>query len=203
MPIVEDILTSTQKKLLPFVSTYKPQFVLVGGTSLALQLGHRRSIDFDLFAFHPFNTQQILQEVTTAKILQKVLVNGHNELTLLAGDVKFTWYFYQYSIDGSIDCKFARIPEMRTIGAMKLFALGGRAKWKDYVDLYFLLHQYSLEDLLLQAKKLFTAAFNEKLARVQLSYYDDVNYSEAVEYMPNFAVEDNEIKRFLTKISVS
>jgi len=203
MQIFNNILTPPQTKLLPFVKKYKSQFILVGGTSLALQIGHRRSVDFDLFSKNKFDTQRIIQEVKSAGILQKVLINGKDELTLLAGETKFTWYLYQYPIISSIDCGFAKIPDKKTIGAMKLFALGGRAKWKDYVDLYFLLQEYPLNQLINQAKKLFKMAFNEKLVRVQLSYFDDISYSEAVEYMPGFAVSDENIKKKLVKISVS
>ena len=43
-----EILSSSQKKLLPYVAQFKRSFYLVGGTAIALHLGHRESIDFDL-----------------------------------------------------------------------------------------------------------------------------------------------------------
>jgi len=83
--------------------------------------------------------------------------------------------------------------------------LGRRSKWKDYVDLYFLLKDYlSWNDMLSTAKKLFRGGFNERLFREQLCYFDDVDRSETVEYMDRkSSPEDHEIERFLTEVAVS
>ena len=45
----KEILTTSQRELLPFVKKFRKDFYLVGGTAIALQIGHRRSIDYDLF----------------------------------------------------------------------------------------------------------------------------------------------------------
>jgi len=55
----EEILEEKQKKLLTLLSKFSPQFGLVGGTAIALHLGHRRSIDFDLFTTVDFDTDKI------------------------------------------------------------------------------------------------------------------------------------------------
>jgi hypothetical protein len=47
-----EILTDKQKELLPLISQFKRNFYLVGGTAIALHLGHRESIDFDLFSYN-------------------------------------------------------------------------------------------------------------------------------------------------------
>jgi hypothetical protein len=51
----DNILTTNQKKLLPLIKKFSLDFYLVGGTAIALHLGHRRSIDFDLFTEKKFN----------------------------------------------------------------------------------------------------------------------------------------------------
>ena len=80
---------------------------------------------------------------------------------------------------------------------MKAYALGGRAKWKDYVDLYFILKDYySLQEISKRAKEIFQGFFNQKLFREQLSYFDDVDYSEDIEYVKK-SIGDDEIKNFL------
>ena len=93
------------------------------------------------------------------------------------------------------------MPELIDLAAMKAFALGGRAKWKDYVDMYFLLKDhFSIKEIEQRAEELFHTAFNAKLFRQQLTYYKDIDYSEAV----NFLKEDpgiEEIKRFLTDVA--
>jgi len=85
---------------------------------------------------------------------------------------------------------------------MKAYALSRRSKWKDYVDLYFLLKfKLSMEELIEKAGEIFSSHFNSKLFREQLCYLDDMDYSEAIEYMDH-APDDGEIKEFLESIAV-
>ena len=85
---------------------------------------------------------------------------------------------------------------------MKVHALGGRSKWKDYVDLYFIFKRYSLEEVSNLANKLFGGEFNERLLREQLAYYKDIDYTETIEYLKGMKVGDDEIKKTLTEISL-
>jgi len=61
------ILSKEQAKLLPFIKTFSSDFYLVGGTAIALQLEHRRSIDFDLFSDNIFNPLTIRNKILTNK----------------------------------------------------------------------------------------------------------------------------------------
>ena len=67
------------------------------------------------------------------------------------------------------------------------FALGRRSKWKDYVDLYFIITRFfSIKEIAGEAEKIFTSQFSEKLFRAQLAFHKDIDYSEEVEYViPN------------------
>ena len=88
--------------------------------------------------------------------------------------------------------------ELLPLTAMKAYALGRRAKWKDYVDLYFLLRDYyTLDQIVQKADSLFDQMFSGKLFRAQLAFHKDINYSEPVEYMPGFQVDVQAIKDFL------
>ncbi len=59
---------------------------------------------------------------------------------------------------------------------MKAFALGRRAKWRDYVDLYFILKDfYSIEEVAGEAMRIFPAQFPEKLFRQQLAFHKDID----------------------------
>ncbi|HRO76737.1 MAG TPA: hypothetical protein PLP27_11385 [Crocinitomicaceae bacterium] len=82
-------------------------------------------------------------------------------------------------------------------------ALGDRNKWKDYVDLYFLFkNHFTFDEIATEAEKLFNKnVFSKKLFKGQLSYFDDIDYSEAVDYLPNFEVSEEEIKNFLVEIA--
>ena len=85
---------------------------------------------------------------------------------------------------------------------MKAYALGGRNKWKDYVDLSFILKIHSLREVSDVATELFAGAFNERLFKEQLTYFDDIDYAEEVEYLPGFEVTQEEIKQFLSNVGM-
>ncbi|MBU2545328.1 hypothetical protein KKC65_02650 [Patescibacteria group bacterium] len=94
-------------------------------------------------------------------------------------------------------------PNLLTLASMKAFALGGRNKWKDYVDMYFILKDYyKISDIVKEAQKNFGSEFNEKLFRTQLSYFKDINYSEKVIYADGFEVDDKEIRKSLIEFSL-
>ena len=86
---------------------------------------------------------------------------------------------------------------------MKAYALSGRAKWKDYVDLYFLLRDhFSLLQVSEKSKELFSSFYNEKLFREQLCYFKDIDYSEKVDFVDQL-VSDDKIKHFLTNVATN
>ncbi|MCB6599156.1 hypothetical protein LI118_17050, partial [Erysipelatoclostridium ramosum] len=71
-----------------------------------------------------------------------------------------------------------KLPDLLTLAAMKAYALGRRAKWKDYVDLYFAMKDYfPISAIVKKAKGIFGAEFNEKIFRAQLAYFKDIDYS--------------------------
>ncbi len=203
--IYENILTKKQEQLLPLIKEFSKDFYLVGGTALALQIGHRRSIDFDLFNDKSFSPVSIRRKIARlGKTIDSIFSQGEGEFTGIIEGVKITFFYYPFTIERNVDFKeIIKMPDVLTIGAMKAYALGRRAKWKDYVDLYFILKKFSLKELVEKARAIFKKEFNEKLFRAQLSYFEDIDYSEEVEYMPGFKKDKEEIKRFLEKISLS
>ena len=85
---------------------------------------------------------------------------------------------------------------------MKAYALGRRSKWKDYVDLYFLLKEhFSIDEISARAEIIFGELFSAKMFRVQLSYFEDVDYSEEVEYLVSNPPSNLDIQTFLTEVS--
>lgn len=198
-------MTLEQIKLLPLLKLFRKDFGLVGGTAIALHIGHRRSIDFDLFSFKEFSNLRLKRLILKQAAIDNVLVNKRGEFTIIMTGVKATFFFYPFPIDYSEKFEnFITLPDLLTLSAMKAYALGQRAKWKDYVDLYFILKEhYSLTDLISKAREIFGNDFNEKIFRIQLSYFDDVSYSEDVIYLPGFEQSDEIIKKELIKFSIS
>ena len=200
----EEIMTKEQKKMLPLVGEFSDSFGLVGGTAIAFHLGHRRSVDFDLFSREKFGNQSLLNKIIELGGHDQIIVNKSGELTIMIKGVKFTFYHYPYDIEYSDKFGYRiKTPNLLTLAAMKAFALGLRAKWKDYVDLYFIIKDhFSISQISDKATSIFEG-FDEKLFRSQLAYFEGINYEEKVEYLPSFEVSDDIIKEELIKSSIS
>lgn len=124
-------------------------FHLVGGTALSLQLGHRNSIDLELFTAEvPFEKDSLL------KILQKIGPIGEIKTSptiigLLLNNVKCDFVCFPYPlIDPILMEDGIRMTTPREIAAMKINAISRRGAKKDFIDLYFLLRLFSLEEML-------------------------------------------------------
>lgn len=199
-----EVLTKEQIKLLPFVAEFSKDFGLVGGTAIALHLGHRRSVDFDLFSQKKFGNQSLLNKILRHFKTDEIIVNKLGELTLMIRGVKLTFYQFPFLLDYTETFDGIRLPNLLTLAAMKAFALGQRAKWKDYVDLYFIIkYHFSIKEISHKGKQFFENNFNEKLFRSQLAYFEGINYEEQVEFMPGFEVSDEIIRKALTEFSLA
>lgn len=86
---------------------------------------------------------------------------------------------------------------------MKAYALGRRSKWKDYVDLYFLLRDhFTISDITVEATRIFGELFSEKMFRSQLCYFDDIDYTENVDWLIPNPPTGNEIQKTLIEIAI-
>lgn len=201
----KEILTAEQVDLLPLVASFMKDFGLVGGTAIALQIGHRRSIDFDLFTASGFNNDRIRRAVVhNRKRIGSVVQDESGQFTFLIGTVQLTFFTYPFKLKFSERfAKTVRIPDLLTLAAMKAYALGRRAKWKDYVDLYFIINKFnSIQQIVRRGREIFKGEFNERIFRQQLSYFDDIDYSEEVTFLPGFEVSAATIKKELVKFSL-
>jgi hypothetical protein len=200
-----EILSEQQRELLPFVAQFKRSFYLVGGTAIALHIGHRHSIDFDLFTEKRLNKSRINQKVFELPYNKKTLFADVDQAHFYINEVKTTFFLYPYPVEHSEMLKdIISMPSLLSLAAMKAFALGRRAKWKDYVDLYFLLRDFfSVKKISMEAEKIFGQLFSEKLFREQLAFHKDIDYSESVEYLPDFEIAEQEVKDFLIETSLT
>ena len=182
----KEILNQNQINLLILLKEYKREYYMVGGTAIALHLGHRMSIDFDMFKLNTINKNKILEKIKVHNFEFKITRNVTEQLNLIINEVKFTFFQYPYKIEAKINFEnLIKIPDLITLAAMKAYALGRRSKWKDYVDLYFIL---------------VSGISIEEIFRIQLSFFDDIDFSEEVFYI-NEKIEVADIKKFLIKIS--
>ena len=199
-----NILNKNQVDLLNFISLFKREYYLVGGTAIALHIGHRESIDFDLFKLSSLRKNDIYKKIFTSKLNFKFGYENYEQLNLIINEVKFTFFSFPHKIPTNSEIKgVIKMPDLLTLAAMKAFALGRRAKWKDYVDLYFIIKGYhSLTEISEKAKELFGEMFSDKLFKMQLGYFKGISYAEEVTYLIPKPPTEQEIQDFLINCSI-
>ena len=97
-----NILNKEQFNQLKLLSQFKREYILVGGTAIALHIGHRKSIDFDLFKSTPVNPMKIKNTLAQKKIKYKLLFQNSNGLHLMVNNVKWTFFYYPFVIRRSV-----------------------------------------------------------------------------------------------------
>lgn len=198
-----NILSAEQKKLLGLLSSFSDQFYLSGGTAIALQIGHRQSIDFDLFKDSSINSNNVVKIIKNSNYsIQRTLENTGDEFTAIINNVKITFLYYPFAIDefNNFD-NYIQIPTLINLAAMKAYTLGRRPKWKDYVDLYFLFKSYfTIDEISEKAISIYGNLYNEKLFREQLCYFEDIDYSESVNYIDT-PLDKEVIKSYLIDVA--
>ncbi len=183
------------------------KFNLVGGTALALQLGHRISIDIDLFSKHDFDTKQIVS--TLSKIYKlNVVTEFDNSIiqkieypTNSGKFIKVDIIKYPYSlIKQPITIDGIRLLTKEDIIPMKLSAIGNRGSKKDFYDIYFLLQEYNLEEMFIMFEQKFPNVNYFHIIK-SLTYFDDAD----TELNPKMLIKTsweqvkNEIKKQVKK----
>lgn len=123
-------------------------FFLAGGTSLALQIGHRESYDLDFFSRTAFSTTDILLNLEDAFGANLVSRSEHI-LILFIREIKVDFVYHPYPLKNPIiEEDGIRLLHIEDIAAMKLSAVAGRGRKRDFFDLYFILREFSLPALL-------------------------------------------------------
>lgn len=198
-----EILNDAQRELLPLVAKFGREYYLVGGTAIALYLGHRRSIDYDLFKKAALKRKKNLDVIQASGFPYMVTYNTSGQMNLVVSGVKLTFFQYEFDIKpvtpfGSV----VKLPSLLDLAAMKAYALGRRSKWKDYVDLYFLIKDhFTIDQIADRASEIFGELFSGKMFRIQLSYFYDVDYTEDVDYLISNPPTDEQIKQYLITVS--
>jgi len=156
-------------------------FFLVGGTNLALQLGHRLSIDLDLFAYIPFETEYLVNHLINVYDIQTERVRGENTIVGRIAGVKVDMIAHIYPpLQNPIIVEGVRMYSLQDIAAMKLVAISDNGtRLKDFVDIAYLSTQMSLVQMLeYYATKYRNASPIHALRG--LAYFGDINFDESI-----------------------
>lgn len=173
----EKALTKNTKSVLSTLNasgTVK-NFYLAGGTALALYFGHRFSIDLDWFA-EKFDYTPIFRRQLEKFGKLSIDSESKNTFNGALNGVKISFFKYPYPLMSpksryKKNIFLAGIPD---IAAMKMEAIGSRGSYKDFIDVYFLLQKYSLEELLgFVRKKFANVDYNEAHLLKTLTYFED------------------------------
>ncbi len=157
-------------------------FILVGGTSLSLQLGHRISIDLDLFSVSAFNEVELSSYLTTQYGLELDFISHctvKGEIQGVQIDCiahQYPW-IKQYTEEGKV-----RLASINDISAMKLNAIAGNGtRIKDFIDIAYLSSLLSFADMLHAYEQKYKA--NAIIPLKAITFWDDINFSEPIKML--------------------
>lgn len=190
-PATLELLRKLQK--LPILNDTR----LVGGTALALQFGHRKSVDLDFFGHIDADSLDLQEALQTVGTLTTLKDSKNIHIYSLNG-VKIDIVNYTYSwLDDAIIKNDIRLASTKDIAAMKVTAIIGRGTMKDFVDIYYLLKKkYSMMDIL----NFYTQKYPDCsyfMAMKSLAYFDDADL-DIMPYMYADITWD-EIKEYIIK----
>lgn len=168
---------------------------LVGGTSLALQIGHRISVDLDLFGTLKGDSISLNKMLTTLKKTESlqqtenIHIYNINNIKVDIVNYPYPWLKPPLMQDG------ITLGVIEDIAAMKLSAITGRGSKKDFIDLYFILERYTLGELITFYKQKYSNGSTFQVLR-SLAYFDDAEE----EPMPRMLVNTDweEVKKTIS-----
>jgi len=197
------ILDKNRKDILPLFSSFTEiGFYLAGGTGLALQIGHRDSIDFDFFVYGDYDTNILKNKIEEVFKGHKIIFTQEEKNTvscLINDEIRLSFFGYKHNtIKPLIDTEYFKVASIPDIGCMKLSAITSRSVEKDYVDLYFILKTITLVELL-NFCSIKYPSLDENLLLKALVYFDDIK-EEKILFKEGHYVSLPEIKSYLQKI---
>jgi hypothetical protein len=195
------VLYRNTQEILDRLSRLKlpPRTYLAGGTGLALQLGHRISVDLDFFTPSKFDPERLAEEL---KVLINLQVEQSSRGTILGsiGSVRFSLFRYDYPVlfPFKMFCGIS-VADLKDIAPMKMATLPGRGKKRDFVDMYFLCRRFSLKKILALYRRKYRAGEVNNLIHLQKSlvYFPDAEADPMPRMLRPIVWE--EIKRYFEK----
>ncbi|HLD24673.1 MAG TPA: nucleotidyl transferase AbiEii/AbiGii toxin family protein [Patescibacteria group bacterium] len=193
------LLDSARQKVFHQLRMFEQDGYLAGGTALALQLNHRKSVDFDVFVKKPIGSS-LRRKIKTIFGDQPYEVNTTDQITFpLSVGIEITFLYYWYPhIRPLVSTTSLSLASVDDIIADKAHTLGRRALWRDYVDLFVVMkqHDMNIDHIITLASQKFEGEFVKEQFLEQISYFDDIAVVP-VEFIAR-SYTPEEIKTFLT-----
>lgn len=144
------VLNKDQQEIVKQLKLPKEEsFYLAGGTALALQIGHRTSIDFDFYTQKHFDSAQLADDLERAFPSLGVDFQEENTLRLKVEETELSFFYYRYPLIGELKgYQTLKLASEKDIGAMKITAIIQRGTKRDFIDIFYLLKRYQLDELI-------------------------------------------------------
>lgn len=172
--------------------------VLAGGTALALQLGHRKSLDLDFFTLENFKVDRILKEINLTGMTYQMLSEGKDFFTINLEGIKTSLFKYEYPfIEKPVIYENITIANLVDIAAMKIIAICQKGVKRDFIDLYFILQKIPFHLIVnCMVKKYGLERINPIIIGKSLIYFPDADTNPDPEYLKGFEMEWKEVRNF-------
>ncbi len=156
----------------PFLSN----FYLSGGTALSLQLGHRESEDLDFFSTQGFEPLTLQNQLSQFGVLKETQLDTGTVNTYLSG-VKLQFLHYPYRLlKPCVDWGQIRLSSQIDIACTKLQTISMRGSKKDFIDLFFLMKKFDLDELFLAIDEKYAGVnYNRMHILKSLVYFQDAD----------------------------
>jgi predicted nucleotidyltransferase component of viral defense system len=176
----------------------KHHAVLAGGTALALQIGHRISVDLDFFTTDMIRPESVISAVRKTGLPFRVLSEGEDFVTLEVDGVKVSLFSYDYPfLQKVVAFEGIRIAGLLDIAAMKLVAISQRGTKRDFIDLYCILQEIPFHLIADHTVKRFgRERINPLHIGKSLVYFSDAESHPDPEFIKGKSVKWEAVKKF-------
>ena len=175
-------------------------FYLAGGTSLALQIGHRTSLDFDFYTKKEFEPPRLREEFDKRfkKVREIHVAEGTLILDIEGIELSFFKYLYKL-VKPCLKLEDVNLASLEDIAAMKILAISQRGKRRDFIDIYFLIQKFGLKKIMELTKEKYSM-FNIYVGLQGLSYFKDADEDLEVDRFRLFEkISWGKIKNYIVK----
>lgn len=200
MDVHADTLAKPTKNLLNKIKNIPElqNFYLSGGTALALHLGHRQSEDLDFFTKDKFKPELLQQKLSPINKLKDVEI-AEGTLNVFLEGIKLQFLHYPYDlIEKPLPWNGILLSSVIDIACTKLITISMRGSKKDFIDIYFILKQFSLPELFKKLDKKYSSVnYSHTHILKSLIYFNDAD----MQPMPrmHISIDWNEVKNAIIK----
>ena len=200
-----EILDNKRSGCLDLLTPHIHDYVLGGGTALALQVCHRQSFDFDFFSSKEI-PKNLLEKISKIIPVKSVSIDTLDELTFITkDDIKITFLYYPFINPFPIEKTDHNLQyfSIKAIALQKAYAIGRRGAYRDYFDLYTILHSgvMDLNEIITNTKEAFGSLFDEKLFLQQLTYLGDILDFNVIPFDDKPIPTVDEVKKYLDSLT--